>query len=468
MDFDIIINHYMKNTILQKELVSILGDRFITNESTRLNYSRGEDIFDPILSQAVIFPNTNEELSKILKLCDQHKVPIIPFGTGTSLEGHVLGNENGITVSLENMNKILEINSEDFDCRVQAYVTRKQLNEELKNKGLFFPIDPGANASLGGMAATSASGTMAVRYGTMRTVVTGLTVIMPNGNIIKTGTRTKKSSAGYNLTNLFIGSEGTLGIITEVHLRLTPIPENIMSAVCHFPNLESAVLASQEIIQYGIPIARIEMLNKDQMEISINYSNLENMEVKPTLFLEFHGSKSSNIESIKIAEEISTNNHGTKFKWAQTTDERNKLWKARHDVYYSVKALSNNIKVYTTDVCVPISNLVECIKFAEDEIKNYGLRAPMVGHVGDGNFHSTIIYNPDKKEDYTMIRNFSNKLVDKALSLDGTVTGEHGIGIQKKAYLLKEHPDNIPLMQEIKKTMDPNNIMNPGKIFDLN
>jgi len=468
MDFDIIINHYMKNTILQKKLVSILGDRFITNESTRLNYSRGEDIFDPILSQAVIFPNTNEELSKILKLCDQHKVPIIPFGTGTSLEGHVLGNENGITVSLENMNKILEINSEDFDCRVQAYVTRKQLNEELKNKGLFFPIDPGANASLGGMAATSASGTMAVRYGTMRTVVTGLTVIMPNGNIIKTGTRTKKSSAGYNLTNLFIGSEGTLGIITEVHLRLTPIPENIMSAVCHFPNLESAVLASQEIIQYGIPVARIEMLNKDQMEISINYSNLENMEVKPTLFLEFHGSESSNKESIKIAEEISTNNHGTKFKWAQTTDERNKLWKARHDVYYSVKALSNNIKVYTTDVCVPISNLVECIKFAEDEIKNYGLRAPMVGHVGDGNFHSTIIYNPDKKEDYTMIRNFSNKLVDKALSLDGTVTGEHGIGIQKKAYLLKEHPDNIPLMQEIKKTMDPNNIMNPGKIFDLN
>jgi len=457
----------MKNTILQKELLTILDERFVTSESTRLNYSRGEDIFDPILSQAVVFPNTNEEISKIVKLCNQHKIPIVPFGTGTSLEGHVLGNEKGITLSLEGMNRILEINNEDFDCRVQAYVTRKQLNEALKETGLFFPIDPGADASLGGMAATSASGTMAVKYGTMRTIVTGLTVVMPNGNIIKTGTRSKKSAAGYNLTNLFIGSEGTLGIITEVHLRLTPIPENIMSAVCHFPDLESAVLTSQEIIQYGIPVARIEMLNQDQMEISINYSNLENMEVKPTLFFEFHGSESSNKESIKVAEEISKNNHGTKFKWAETTEDRNKIWQARHDVYYSVKAQGNNIKVYTTDVCVPISNLVECIKFAENEIKNYGLRAPMVGHVGDGNFHSTIIYDPDKKEDYAMIRDFSNKLVDKALSLDGTVTGEHGIGIQKKTYLLKEHPDNIPLMQNLKKTIDPNNIMNPGKMFDI-
>ena len=457
----------MKNIILQKELLSILGKRLSTNESTRLNYSRGEDIFDPAPSQAVVFPNTNEEISKIVRLCNQHKVPIIPFGTGTSLEGHVLGNKDGITLSLENMNKIIKINAEDFDCRVQAYVTRKQLNEELKDKGLFFPIDPGADASLGGMAATSASGTMAVKYGTMRTVVSGLTIILPNGDIIKTGTRTKKSAAGYNLTNLFIGSEGTLGIISEVHLRLTPIPENIMSAVCHFNNLESAVLTSQEIIQYGIPVARIEMLNQDQMEISINYSKLKNMEVKPTLFFEFHGSESSNKESIQIAEEISKNNNGTKFKWAETTEDRNKLWQARHDVYYSVKAQSNNIKVYTTDVCVPISNLVECIKFAEEEIKNYGLRAPMVGHVGDGNFHSTIIYDPNKKEDYLMIRDFSNKLVDKALSLDGTVTGEHGIGIQKKKYLLKEHPDNIPLMKALKKTMDPNNIMNPGKIFDL-
>jgi D-lactate dehydrogenase (cytochrome) len=456
----------MKNDLLQKKLITILGDRFSSSESTRLNYSHGEDVFDPVLSQAVVFPNSNEEISQIVKLCNQHKVPIVPFGTGTSLEGHVVGNEDGITLSLENMNKVLEINTEDFDCRVQAYVTRKQLNEELKDKGLFFPIDPGADASLGGMAATSASGTMAVRYGTMRTVITGLTVVLVSGEIIKTGTRTKKTSAGYNLTNLFIGSEGTLGIITEIHLRLSPIPESIMSAVCHFPDIESAVLSAQEIIQYGIPIARIEMLNKDQMEISIDYSNLINMEKKPTLFFEFHGSELSNKESIEIAEEISKNNLGTDFKWAQSTEERNKLWQARHDVYYSVKAQGNNLKVYTTDVCVPISNLVECIKFAEEEIKNYNLRAPMVGHVGDGNFHTTILYDPNNKDDYKMIRDFSDKLIDKALSLDGTITGEHGIGIQKKTYLMKQHPDSLPLMKALKRTMDPNNILNPGKVFD--
>ena len=456
----------MKSDILQKELLNILGDRFSESESVRTNYSRGEDIFNPVLPQAVVFPNNNEEISKIIKLCNDNNVPITPFGTGTSLEGHALGNKDGITISLENMNKILKINEEDFDCRVQAYVTRKQLNEELKDKGLFFPIDPGADASLGGMASTSASGTMAVRYGTMKTVVSGLTVILPNGEIIDTGVRTKKTSAGYNLTNLFIGSEGTLGIISEVHLRLSPIPENIMSAVCHFPDLESSVLAAQEIIQYGIPVARIEMLNKDQMEISINYSNLQNMEIKPTLFFEFHGSESSNKESIEIAQEITKNNQGTEFKWAQSTEERNKIWQARHDAYYAVKSQGNNIRVYTTDVCVPISNLVECIKFAENEIGNYGLKAPMVGHVGDGNFHAAIIYDPKKKEDYKMIRDFSDKLVEKALTLEGTVTGEHCVGIQKKDYLLKEHPDNIGLMKSIKKTIDPNNIMNPGKIFD--
>ena len=457
----------MKQSLLENELASILGKRYSFSESVRLNYSKGEDIFDPVLSQAVVFPKTNEEISKIVKLCNKNKIPIIPFGTGTSLEGHALGNKIGITISLENMNKILNIYPADFDCRVQAFVTRRQLNEELKDKGLFFPIDPGADASLGGMAATSASGTMAVKYGTMRTIVTGLTVILPNGEIIKTGTRTKKSSAGYNLTNLFIGSEGTLGIISEIHLRLSPIPENIMSAVCHFSDLESAVLTAQEVIQYGVPIARLEMLNKDQMEISINYSKLQNLEKKPTLFYEFHGSESANKESVSLVEEISKNNNGNEFKWAESTEERNKLWKARHDVYYSVKAQSNNIRIYTTDVCVPISNLVECIKFAENEIGNYGLKAPMVGHVGDGNFHATIVYDPSKKEDYQMIRDFSDKLIDKALKLNGTVTGEHGIGINKKEYLIKQHPDNISIMRNLKKIFDPNNIMNPGKLIDL-
>ena len=457
----------MNKETLNNELISLLAERYSVSESTRINHARGEDIFDPVLPIGVAFPNTTEEVSKIVKLCNNNFVPIVPFGTGTSLEGHVLGNENGITISLENMSNILDVNTEDFDCRVEAFVTRKQLNEELKNKGLFFPIDPGADASLGGMTATSASGTMAVKYGTMKTIVMGLTVVLPNGDIIKTGTRTKKTSAGYNLTNLFIGSEGTLGIITEVHLRLSPIPENILSAVCQFPDLESAVLTAQEIIQYGISIARIEMLNKDQMEISINYSKLDNLEAKPTLFYEFHGSESSNQEDVSIVEELSKNNNGSEFKWADSVEERNKLWKARHDVYYSVKSQRPNIKVYTTDICVPISNLVECIKFAETEIQKYGLQAPMVGHVGDGNFHSTIIYDPSKKEDHKMIRDFSNKLVDKALELQGTVTGEHGIGINKKEYLEKEHPDNLSLMQTLKKSIDPNNIMNPGKIFDL-
>ena len=456
----------MKNASLQKELENLLGNKCSFSESVRTNYSRGEDIYDPVLPQCVVFPESNEEISEIIKICDKYKTPIVPFGTATSLEGNVLGNSDGISLSLEKMDNILEINESDFDCRVQAFVTREKLNESLKDKGVFFPIDPGANASLGGMTATSASGTMAVKYGTMKTVVTGLTVVLASGKIIQTGTRTKKSSAGYNLTNLFVGSEGTLGIITEICLRLSPIPESIMSAVCQFPDLESAVLTSQEIIQYGVPIARIEMLNKDQMDISIKYSDLKNLEIKPTLFFEFHGSEASNKEHIGLVEQISENNGGSKFKWARTTEDRNKLWKARHEVYYSVKSQKNNIRVYTTDICVPISNLVECIKFAENEIQKYGLKAPMVGHVGDGNFHTTIMYDPNKKDDYEIIRKFSNKLVDKCLSLDGTITGEHGIGMHKKEYLIKQHPENIPLMKSIKKTLDPNNIMNPGKIFD--
>ena len=453
---------------VHNELKKIFNERFSTSESTRTNYARGEDTYDPVLSQAVVFPETNEEVSKVLKLCNEYKIPVVPFGTGTSLEGNVLGNENGITISLEKMNKILSINAADFDCRVQANVTRKQLNEYLREDGVFFPIDPGADAALGGMASTSASGTMAVKYGTMRTVISGLTVVLPNGDIVKTGSRTKKTSAGYNLTNLFIGSEGTLGVITEVQLRLSPIPESIMSAVCQFKDLESAVLTSQEVIQYGIPIARIEMLNKDQMDLVINYSKLKDYEALPTLFFEFHGSEESNKESIKIVEELSKNNGGSDFKWAESLEDRNKLWQARHDCYYSVKAQGNNFKVYSTDVCVPISNLVECINFTEKEIKKLGLKAPMVGHVGDGNFHAIIGYDPNKDGEYEKIRTLSNKLIDKTLELEGTITGEHGIGLHKKAYLLKEHGDNIPLMKSIKRSIDQNNIMNPGKIFDLN
>ncbi len=456
------------NEQVQSELKKIFNGRFSTSVSTRSNYARGEDTFDPVLSQAVVFPESNEEVSKILKLCNNHKVPVVPFGTGTSLEGNVVGNENGITISLEKMNKILDVNVEDFDCRVQACVTKEQLNDYLREDGVFFPIDPGANAAIGGMASTSASGTMAVKYGTMKSVITGLTVVLPNGDIINTGSRTKKTSAGYNLTNLFIGSEGTLGIITEIQLRLSPIPESIMSAVCHFQTLEEAVRTAQQITQYGVPIARIEMLNKDQMDISINYSKLKDLKILPTLFFEFHGSEISNKENIKIVEEISKDNKGSSFKWAKDLSERNKLWQARWDVYYSVKALIKNGRVYSTDVCLPISKITECVKFAEEETKRFGLRAPMVGHLGDGNFHVILPYDPKKKETYNKIREFSDKLIKKTLELNGTITGEHGVGLHKKEYLLKEHGDNIPVMKSIKKTLDPNNIMNPGKIFDLN
>ena len=456
------------NNQVQAELKKIFNGRFSTSESTRANYARGEDTYDPVLSKAVVFPETNEEVSKILSLCNEHKIPVVPFGTGTSLEGNVVGNDKGITISLEKMNKILSVNAEDFDCRVQACVTKEQLNEYLREDGVFFPIDPGANAAIGGMASTSASGTMAVKYGTMKTVITGLTVVLPSGEIVKTGSRTKKTSAGYNLTNLFIGSEGTLGIITEIQLRLSPIPESIMSAVCHFPSLESAVQTAQQVIQYGVPIARIEMLNKEQMEISINYSKLKNIEAVPTLFFEFHGSEASNQENIKIVEEISKDNNGSSFKWAKDLEERNKLWKARWDVYYSVKALINNGRVYSTDVCLPISNITECVNFAEEETKKLGLRAPMVGHLGDGNFHVILPYDPKEEGIYNKIRDFSDLLIKKTLELNGTITGEHGVGLHKKAYLLQEHGDCIPLMKSIKKSIDPNNIMNPGKIFDLN
>ena len=456
------------NEQVQAEFKKIFNGRFSTSESTRANYARGEDTYDPVLSKAVVFPETNEEVSKVLRLCNEHKIPVVPFGTGTSLEGNVVGNEKGITICLEKMNKILSVNVEDFDCRVQACVTKEQLNDYLREDGVFFPIDPGANAAIGGMASTSASGTMAVKYGTMKTVISGLTVVLPNGDIVNTGSRTKKTSAGYNLTNLFIGSEGTLGIITEVQLRLSPIPESIMSAVCHFPTLENAVQTAQQVIQYGVPIARIEMLNKDQMGISINYSKLKDIEAVPTLFFEFHGSEASNNENIKIVEEISKDNNGSSFKWAKDLEERNKLWKARWDVYYSVKALINNGRVYSTDVCLPISNITECVNYAEEQAKKFGLRAPMVGHLGDGNFHVLLPFDPENKETYKKIREFNDLLINKALELKGTITGEHGVGLHKKEYLLKEHADNIPLMKLIKRSIDQNNIMNPGTIFDLN
>ena len=449
------------------QMSSLLNDRFSVSESVRSNYSKGEDIFDPVLPFGVAFPNSTEEVSNILKLCNKFKIPVVPFAAGTSLEGQVVGNENGISISMENFYKILEVNNDDFDCRVEAAVTRIQLNNYLKDKGVFFPIDPGADATIGGMCATSASGTMAVRYGTMKTSVLGFTIVLPSGEIIRTGGRSKKTSSGYNLNGLFIGSEGTLGIITEIQLRLNPVPESIISGICHFETVSDAVNSVKEIIQYGIPVARIELLNSDQMEISIEFSKLTGLEIKPTLFFELHGTEDSNIESVNNANDICNSNNGFKFSWSKDFEERNKLWKARHDVYWSVKALKPNSRVYATDACVPITNLAECIEFAEIEIKKFNLRAPIIGHVGDGNFHVTVLYDPEKKNDFEVIRKFSDKLVSKSLELGGTITGEHGIGLNKKDYLSLEHKDSLPLMKALKKTIDPNNIMNPGKIFDL-
>jgi len=449
------------------QIKSLLGERFSTVKVVRENYSKGEDVFDPILPFGVVFPKTTEEVSEILKLCNSFSIPVVPFGAGTSLEGQVVGNDKGITISLENLNQILEVNSADFDCTVQAAVTRIKLNDYLKDQGVFFPIDPGADATIGGMCSTSASGTMAVKYGTMRTCTMGLKVVLPNGEIISTGGRAKKTSAGYNLTNLFIGSEGTLGVITEITLRLNPIPEEIVSGLCHFKSLEDAVQSVKEIVQMGIEIARVELLNKEQMEISINFSNLENLEVSPTLFFEFHGTKNTNKESVDQVQEICKSNNGIKFDYSSDLKKRNELWKARHDVYWSVKSLKPNARVYATDACVPISSLVECIKYAETSIKDFALRAPIVGHVGDGNFHVTVLYDPNNPEDLKNIRKFSDNLVNKTLSLGGTSTGEHGIGLNKKKYLKKEHESSLFLMKNIKKALDPNNIMNPGKIFDL-
>ena len=449
------------------QIKSLLGERFSTVKVVRENYSKGEDVFDPILPLGVVFPKTTEEVSKILKLCNSFSIPVVPFGAGTSLEGQVVGNDKGITISLENLNQILEVNPADFDCTVQAAVTRIKLNDHLKDQGVFFPIDPGADATIGGMCSTSASGTMAVKYGTMRTCTMGLKVVLPSGEIISTGGRAKKTSAGYNLTNLFIGSEGTLGVITEITLRLNPIPEEIVSGLCHFSSLEDAVQSVKEIVQMGIEIARVELLNKEQMEISINFSNLENLEVSPTLFFEFHGTKNTNKESVDQVQEICKSNNGIKFDYSSDLKKRNELWKARHDVYWSVKSLKPNARVYATDACVPISNLVECIKYAETSIKDFALKAPIVGHVGDGNFHVTVLYDPNNPEDLKNIRKFSDNLVNKTLSLGGTSTGEHGIGLNKKKYLKKEHESSLFLMKNIKKALDPNNIMNPGKIFDL-
>ncbi|MBG76739.1 MAG: putative FAD-linked oxidoreductase [Alphaproteobacteria bacterium MarineAlpha5_Bin12] len=455
----------VKDTI--SEIKALKDNQIITNKNVLEQHSRGEDYFLPKLPDAVFYANSTNDVSDVIKICAKNKTPVVPFGSGTSLEGHVSPDQGGISINLTNMNKIIETNEKDLDCRVQAGVSRILLNDNIKNLGLFFPVDPGAReATLGGMTATNASGTNAVKYGTMKNNVLGLTVVTPDGKIIHTGGRTKKSSAGYDLTKLFIGSEGTLGIITEIQLRLYGIPEFISSAICHFDTLEGAVKSSMEIIQYGIPVARIELLDEVQMKASKAYSKLSEVEIKPTLFFEFHGTKESTEEQSKISEAICTNYNGHSFKWAHKTEDRNRLWKARHDAYYAALSISPNKRAMSTDVCVPLSKLADCIIESKLDLEKNNIIAPMVGHVGDGNFHLLMLCDPNNNEEMKKFKKTNDRLVKRAISMGGTCTGEHGIGLGKKEYLKLEHPTNIELMKKIKNIFDPNNIMNPNKIID--
>jgi len=449
------------------ELAPMLGDRIHLSQATREQHGQGEDSYGCLAPDAVIYPFCNEEIAQIVKLCNQYSIPVIPFGAGSSVEGHLLAVQGGISVDLSEMNQVLEINPADMDCRVQAGVTREDLNMALRYDGLFFPVDPGANATIGGMTATQASGTNAVKYGTMREAVIGLTVITPKGEIIKTGTRARKSSAGYDLTQLMVGSEGTLGVITEIQLRLHPIPETIKAAICSFETVAAAVDTVINAMQMAVPLARIELLNALQMQACINYSKLEGFEAKPTLFMEFHGTADSVNEQVALIKDISHEFGGSEFAWAETTEERNELWKARHNAYLATLKLQRDCKVLTTDVCVPISALAASILQAEKDAEASGLQSTIVGHVGDGNFHLLIVFDPSKSEQVDAAKQLSEKVVMKALALGGTCTGEHGIGIGKKDYLALEHPSGLDMMKTIKKSIDPKNIMNPGKVIDL-
>jgi D-lactate dehydrogenase (cytochrome) len=447
-------------TALAAQLRSDYGDRALTTHAIREQHSHGEGLADAALPDIVVFPHTNDEVASIVRICHAGHMPVIAFGVGTSLEGHVAALYGGVCIDLSQMNRVLEVNDADLDCRVQAGVTREQLNAELKGTGLFFPIDPGANATLGGMASTRASGTNAVRYGTMRENVLGLTIVTADGRIVHTGSRARKSSAGYDLTRLFVGSEGTLGIITEVQLRLYGIPESISAAVCQFPDLKSAVDSVIVAMQLGIPVARIELLDDVQMDACIRYSQLTEFAAKPTLFFEFHGTDAGVREQ---AEMIDTDHGGSQFRWATKPEERSRLWKARHNAYYAALALAPGKQGFATDACVPISRLTDCVLETQADVAATGLLAPIVGHVGDGNFHLVILFDPADADERGSAEALAARVSMRAIGMGGTCTGEHGIGVHKLAALEAEHGDAIWLMQAIKRALDPRNILNPGK-----
>jgi D-lactate dehydrogenase (cytochrome) len=453
------------------ELVSQLsgqfGSRAVTTRAVREHHSHGEGLADPALPDVVVYPHSNDEVAAIVRVCHLARVPVIAFGVGTSLEGHVAALYGGVCMDLSQMNSVLEINAADLDCRVQAGVTREQLNAELKGTGLFFPIDPGANATIGGMTATRASGTNAVRYGTMRENVMGLTVVTSDGRVIRTGGRARKSSAGYDLTRVFVGAEGTLGVITEIQLRLYGVPEAISAAVCQFPDLASAVNAVIVAMQSGIPVARIELLDDVQMDASIRYSKLDGFAVKPTLFFEFHGSEAGVREQSSAMEGISNEFGGSAFQWATRPEERTRLWKARHDAYYAALAFRPGMTSFATDACVPISRLADCILETKADVEKSGLVAPILGHVGDGNFHLVVLFDPAETGARDRAEALATAVSMRAIAMGGTCTGEHGIGWHKLDLLVNEHGEAVDLMRAIKRALDPHNIMNPGKTIPL-
>ena len=445
------------------ELQALLGERLSTAAAVREQHGKDVSYHEGAAPDAVAFAETTEEVAEIVKICARHKTPIIPFGTGTSLEGHIAALRGGVSLDVSRMTAILEVNQEDLDCRVQAGVTRKGLNEYLRDSGLFFPIDPGADASLGGMTATRASGTNAVRYGTMRENVLGLTVVTADGRIVRTGGRARKSSAGYDLTRLFVGSEGTLGVITEVQLRLYGIPEATSAAVCAFPDLEGAVNTVISTIQLGVPVARIELLDEVQMRACNLYSKLDFPE-QPTLFFEFHGTEAGVQEQAETVGELAGEFGGANFQWATRQEDRSQLWQARHDAYWAAKALKPGSEGWATDVCVPISRLAECILETKKDIQDSGLLAPIVGHVGDGNFHLVYLLDPGDAAQHDKAEKLNDRMVARALQMGGTCTGEHGVGYGKMHFLQAEHGEAVALMRQVKLALDPDNIMNPGKV----
>ena len=454
-----------RETLIQ-QLRELLGERVSTAATVLEQHGHGESWHPVQAPDAVCFARSNEEVAAIVRLCAASATPVIAYGTGTSLEGQVQAINGGVCVDLSEMNQILEVNPEDLDCRVQAGVTRRQLNQHLRDTGLFFPVDPGANTSLGGMTATRASGTNAVRYGTMRENVLGLTVVTAQGEIVETGTRARKSAAGYDLTRLFVGSEGTLGIITEISLRLYGLNESIAAAVVNFPNVRAAAEATIVTIQMGIPVARIELVDRAYINAINHYSKTDYPE-RDTLFLEFHGSNDAVAEQVRMFDEISRDFGAGDFQWAEKEEDRAKLWRARHDAYYAGLAVKPGSRGYVTDVCVPISRLAACIGETQQDIAASGLFAPIIGHVGDGNFHSTIFIDPDDEGQLEKSRQLDQRLVERALAMGGTCTGEHGIGLGKLKHMRSEHGDGaVETMQAIKSALYPQNIMNPGKIVD--